>query len=115
MTILFKTEYNKNEIEIIMNKTISDKIIYTGTINDIDSYYLNYISEVIINGIPAKMNNYIDLLNNGLNDILIKFNAHLIICERMFYKLDNILSIDTSNFFSSNVKIMSEMFSYCLH
>ena len=113
MLILFKLEYNKNEIEIIMNKTINDKIIYTGTVYDIDSYYLNYISEVIVNGIPANMNNYIDLLNNGLNNIIIKFNAQLITCERMFYNLSNIISIDTSNFFSSNVEITRKMFMLC--
>ena len=67
-----------------MNKTINDKIIYTWAINNINSYYLNYISEIIINGIQINTNNYTDLLKTELNYITIKFKDQLIICENMF-------------------------------
>ena len=84
LLILFKLGINKNEIEIIMNKTINDKIIYIGAINKIDSYYLNYISEIIINGIQININNYTDLLKTELNYITIKFKDKLRTCENMF-------------------------------
>ena len=113
LLIFLKPGFNKNEIEIIMNKTLGNEIIYSGKVNNIDSYYLKHISEVIINGIPSSMNDYTDLLNDGLNDIIIKFNDKLTTCEKIFYKLDNILYIDFSNFFSSNVKNMNYMFGYC--
>ena len=87
LLILFKLGINKNEIEIIINKTINDKIIYTGTINNIDSYYLNYISEIIVNGITTNISNYTNFLKTELNYITIKFKNHLTTCEKMFYNL----------------------------
>ena len=45
--------------------------------------------------------------------ITIRFNQYLIDCSYMFYCLDNILIVDTTNFYSFNVKNMRYMFYNC--
>ena len=72
-------------------------------------------SEVIIDGEKkdiAVSKNYI--LTNSEHTVIIKWNFRFNNCENMFYGLNNILSIDFSNFDSSQVTNMHSMFHGCL-
>ena len=98
--LLLKNIYNiNNEIIIIINQTISEKIIN-------DNFY-NYVSEVVVNEKPGNINNYTNLLNKGINSITIKFNQYLPDCSNLFCGCSNILNIITSNFNTLSVTNMS--------
>ena len=97
-----------NEITIFINASISSEIINTEYRN-----YNESISEVDVNGKKSNINDYYNLLNKGINEITIKFNESLSTCFTMFYKLNNIVIIDTLNFDFSNVKSMDWMFEGC--
>ena len=104
--LLLTNIYNdKNEIKIVINKTINSEII--------NQYYKAYISEVIINEYSSNIYDYKNFLNKEINNITIKFNKKLDTCEEIFIDLKNILYIDTSNFFSKNMKSMWKMFQNC--
>ena len=106
LILLFRNVYNfKNEIQLFINKNISDEII--------NSKYYRYISEVVVNGLSGHIYNYTVLLNEAVVDIIIKFNAYLNDCSEMFFSLRNILYVNTSNFYSSNVNSTKAMFSSC--
>ena len=107
--LLLKKVFNSyNEITIFINKTISSQIICTKYIN-----YTNYIFEVDINGKKSNIKDYYNLLNDGINEITIKFNKSLDTCSYMFAYLENIVFIDTWNFDSSDVKNVYGMFERC--
>ena len=104
--ILFQKVYNaENEITIFINETIGSQII--------NFNYNNSISKVVVNGKSSNIKDYYYLLNEGINEIIIKFNKELDTCVSMFYDLKNIVILDISNFYSSKVKTMSNMFYGC--
>jgi hypothetical protein len=105
LLILNKVYNVGNEITIVINSTINSSII--------NSTYHDKISQVVVNGHASNIANYQSLLNEGINNVTIKFNRYLDTCSNMFYNLNNILIIDTYNFYSSNVKNMSYMFYGC--
>jgi surface protein len=94
-----------NKIAISINSTISNRII--------DPDYHDSIYQVIVNEYTSNIENYESLLNEGINNVTIKFNRYLDTCSNMFSDLNNIVIIDTYNFYSSNVKDMSSMFYGC--
>ena len=103
--LLLLHTYNQNEISLTIDKSKGSNIIY--------SYYYSYISEVIVNGKSGTISNYKSLLNDKINNVIIKFNKNLGECSSMFYRLDNIIYIDFSHFSSSNFNNMAYMFAYC--
>ena len=105
LLILLKLVLNKNEISLVINRTIKTNII-----ND---RYFSDISEVLVNGLSGNISNYAQFFKGQMNNITIKFKNYLNTCEQMFNWLDNIIYVDTSNLFSSNVKSMFKMFQGC--
>ena len=97
--------YNQNEISLTIDKSKGSSII--------SSSYYSYVSEVVVNGKSGNIDNYISLLNDKINNVIIKFNQNLNRCSSMFYPLGNILYIDFSHFSSSNLNNMAYMFAYC--
>ena len=94
-----------NEIMILINSDNSKEII--------NQRYYNNISSIFVNGTESNLFEYKNYLDKGVYAIIIKFINKLNSCEYMFFRLNNILSIDISNFDSSNVKSMSHMFRHC--
>ena len=104
--LLFRNISNDNNvITITINERLGKNIINTD--------YFDNISEILVNGKTGNTNNYKNLLIPEINNVTIKFNEYLNNCTAMFYGLDNILFIDTSNFYSFDVEIMRNMFSNC--
>ena len=102
-------EAEKNEIAILINRTISTIII--------NSTYLSSISQIIVNGniqseIEIDLNDSLNLIDE-INNITIKFNKTLTSCEDMFNELNNIINIDFSNFDLSEVNSMERAFYGC--
>ena len=97
--------YCQNEVSLIIDKTKGTDIISR-------SYYSS-ISEVEVNGKSGTIDNYKNLLDKNTNNVKIIFNKYMNTCSSMFSGLKGIISIDFSNFFSSNVKSTAYMFYDC--
>ena len=113
LLILLKHLTCKNEISMIINQKLGNRIINQYCNNAF--YYYSFISEVIVNEKSGSIDDYTKLLIEGNNNITIKFNAPLDSCEGMFDNFKNILYIDFSNFISSKVKNMYKMFYGCIY
>ena len=107
LILLLKQVFNENKNEIALT-------INNSNTNIIDTAYYLSISEIIIDGNSANTNNYTNLLNSQQNDVIIKFKEQLTTCINMFRDLTNILYVDLSNFNSTEVKNMNNMFSGCI-
>ena len=99
----------KNEVSIVIDKNLGTRII--------DSSHQAIISQIIVNGIP-QTEIKVDLVDStdlveGYNNITIKFNTKFTSCFQMFYELNNIISIDLSDFDFSTISIMRYTFYNC--
>ena len=93
------------EINIILNKTIGIKFIY--------SSYNNKEYELEINGLLIENNsNYENNLIEGLNNITLKWNAQLTTCINMF-RSTNIIQLDIIKFDTSSITNVYNMFYDC--
>ena len=85
-----------------------------GTQNILSNSFNTVPSEVIVNGISkgntCQKTCYLD---EDINNVTIKFEEQIETCYRMFYKLQNIIEIDLSNFDASKVNNMNGMFREC--
>ena len=94
-----------NSITIIINETgIQNILSYEYYIYNIRPYKI-YINDKYQNHSYYQYN-----LTNNISKITMIFNQKLTNCYKMFYGLSNIISIDLSNFDSSNVINMGYMF-----
>ena len=105
LLLLLHNISNLNEISMVIDKRIGTDIIAEN--------YFSLISEVIVNGKSTTIENYTSLLNNKLNNITIKFTQYLTSARGMFFYLENIISMDLWNFYSSELKDTSYMFEWC--
>ena len=71
-------------------------------------------SEVLVNGVKDESCSKTCNLVGDRNNITLKFDTQIDTCDMMFYKLDNIIEIDLSNFDASKVRDMGYMFDGCL-
>ena len=95
----------KNEIALTIRGTGNYQLILMGN---------NYIIyEVIINEEKMEKASNIYELTNPENNIIIRFNYSLTTCHQMFYGIEDILTIDLSNFDSSKVNDTLGMFYGC--
>ena len=98
----------ENEISMIIDGT-NLKILYEG-FNEIPS-------EVLINGEEVNIQNNViqnpNVLISNRNNITIRWNRTILYCSSMFYNLGNIISIDLSKFFLSNIISTEKMFYNC--
>ena len=80
---------------------------FTGSFNSLPN-------EILVNGVPQSSNDkYVDNLVNQTNIITMRWNYQVTNCDSMFYGLNNIISIDLSNFDTSKVEIFECMFFSC--
>ena len=100
------TKLNKinSEIIIVIN-TGGKQYILSKQYNDLPDYIFENEKQVS----KSKTLN----LDNGTNIIKMIWNHTVIDCSYMFYKLNNIIEVDLSNFDSSNVITMESMFNLC--
>ena len=105
-----------SEINITVEGTGRQQILsnYSG-----DCYYNigsfdSLPNETLVNGVPqSSKGKYVDNLVNQTNIITMRWNYQVTTCFSMFYELDNITSIDLSNFDTSNVENFNCMFRGC--
>jgi len=109
----------KKANEIIISLKIEENDI-NKNINFINNIYYNSNIEVknkkielFINNKEYKFQKYFKPNKIGIYQIKLKFNFVIEDCSKMFYKCNNITTIDLSFFDSSNVKNASYMFSHC--
>ena len=105
LLLLLHNISNLNEISMVIDKRKGTDIIAKN--------YFSLVSEVIVNGKSTTIENYTSLLNNKLNNITIKFTEYLTSARGMFFYLENIISMDLWNFYSSALKDTSYMFEWC--
>ena len=112
-----------------INKKKANEIIISLKVeeNDINKniYFINNIDynsniavknkkiDLFINNKVYKFQKYFKPNKIGMYQIKLKFNFVIEDCSKMFYKCNNITTIDLSFFDSSNVKNASYMFSHC--
>ena len=72
-------------------------------------------SKVYVNGVIDSSCNKTCYLEGNKNSIILIFEEKINSCEAMFYGPSNITEIDLSKFDTSEVTIMSNMFSYCIN
>ena len=94
------------EIKIKVNGIGNQEIIYNDFNTMPDKIYSSNGDEII--GIGNTIN-----IEENESSIILKWNNYLNDCSFMFYKLENIIEIDLSNFDPSNVNTMKQMFSGC--
>ena len=96
-----------NEITIIVNGKGTQKIL--NNVNQVPSQILvnNNISNYLY------IDNYIYNLTEEENIITMIWNESLTSCNKMFYKLSNIVYINLSNFKTSSITNMEYMFYGC--
>ena len=94
------------EIKIKVNGIGNQEIIYNDFETMPDKIYSSNGDEII--GIGNSIN-----IEENESSIILKWNNFLDDCSFMFYKLENIIEIDLSNFDPSNVSTMKQMFSGC--
>ena len=70
--------------------------------------------EVSMNGNPVDPAKFITLPDEETEaQIVMKFNPEITSCEKMFYGLENIISIDLSKFSTSHLENINSMFENC--
>ena len=82
--------------------------------------YIDFIekpSKIIINDNPGYINENNTIISslNDENIIIMKWNYKISSCTSMFKNLTNIIEIDMSNFDSSEIDSMNQMFSFCVN
>ena len=98
-----------------INSEISIIIYGTGTQNIINRFFSHFPDQILINGECYNSSNecQVNDLINEMNKIVMKWNDKLKTCQNMFKGLLNIIEIDFSNFDTSEVTSMANMFYNC--
>jgi len=97
-----------SEINITVKGTGKQKILYS-------SFEL-LPNETLVNGVPQNRSGiYVDNLVDQTNIITLRWNYQVTTCNAMFNNLDNIISIDLSNFDTSKVESFRIMFKNCIY
>ena len=104
--------YSFSEITLKIKGT-GNKYILSNTKDDKGIYFNITPSEVYVNDIIQKPPGFKATLTKENSTVKIRWNYTLTNCSLMFYKLDNILEIDLSNFDSSQVTSTLRMFQDC--
>ena len=121
-----KGTFLKYPIKEFINKGKINEILITLKIEEEDInkniYYINNLDynnkegqkiELFINNKKHNYQKYFKPKENGLYLVKLKLNFRVKNCYKMFYKCNNIISIDLSFFDSSIVSNTNYMFSYC--
>ena len=105
-----------SEINITINGTGKQQILsdYSSYCLYSTGYFNSLPNETLVNGVPQNSNfRYVDNLVNQINIITMRWNYQVTTCSQMFMNLNNISSIDLSNFDASKVENFSCMFLGC--
>ena len=105
-----------SEINIIVNGNGKQQILssYSGYCGHASGSFNLLPNEILVNGVPQSSNDkYVDNLVNQTNIITMRWNYQVTNCYSMFKDLNNIISIDLSNFDTSKVEIFDCMFFGC--
>ena len=117
--LLFFTEHigTNNILSCIILKfsNITLKINGTGYQNIFGNEFkkINYPDIININGIRQNYKNYSYYFNESMNTIKLIWNNNINNCKNMFFKCSMIISLDLSNFITSEVENMGNMFGQC--
>ena len=106
-----KNDINK-EIYFLDNTDFFDHNcikVYHGFLKELNKYN----TELYINDDKKEYKKYFIPEKEGIYTILLKLNISITDCSYMFYKCGNIINIDLSNFDTTNVTNMSNMFAFC--
>ena len=98
-----------SEINITINGTGKQQILssYSDTYGHYYGQFGSLPNETLVNGVPqSSIERYAENLLNKTNIITMRWNYQLTDCHFMFNKLNNIISIDLSNFDTSQVKFL---------
>ena len=108
--ILFLFIINLKELKA--TQEINVTVIGTGQQKILNNvYFHDRPSQLLVNGITqSSANYYVYNLTQNINIITIRWDYNLTTCNSMFYKLDNIIDFDFSNFDTSQVINMDAMF-----
>ena len=104
-----------SEINITINGNGNQQILSSKTVGGYGSGVFNSFPNLtLVNGIPQSgIEKYVYNLVNQTNIITMRWNYQLKSCRGMFSYLTNIISIDLSNFDSSQVESFECMFDSC--
>ena len=97
------------------NSKITLKIKGTGNISILGNNFqnINYLNEVIINGNKTDTLKNIYYFNQIDNYVELIWDENITSCAFMFFRCSNIIEINLSNFNTSKVTSMNNMFSGC--
>ena len=104
----------KNEINFVLKiekKDIGEEIEILGKERSEEICESNV--DLYINKVKNDFCESFDFPKEGFYYFKLKFKNPIKSCEKMFYEISNLISVDLSNFDSSNVINMNEMFSGC--
>ncbi len=104
--MILLTKINSAMINLIINKRGNQQILHKN---------FETPSEIIVNNQPQNISSfdYFVNLQEGVNNIMIKWNQVIQSCQKMFYGLKSIISIEFIDFDTSSVTNMESMFNGC--
>ena len=126
-----KTSKKKNEVKLFLKiekNHINQKIYFLDNTNgsvymsayEEEEHHHDFLKELnetnvelYINKKKCKYQKYFIPSEEGIYEILLKFNTFLQDCSFMFYGCNNIINIDFSSFYSKNINDMRSMFGHC--
>ena len=108
VVIIHKVISKNNEIKI--------KVNIVGTQNVLNTDFTYAPAEAFINDTKVEIVSKYSINVISTNDIIkLSWNQNIDDCSFMFHRLNNIISVDLSDFESSSVTNMEGMFSHCLY
>ena len=108
VVIIHKVISKNNEIKIKVNTV--------GTQNVLNTDFTYAPAEAFINDTKVEIVSKYSINVISTNDIIkLSWNQNIDDCSFMFHRLNNIISVDLSDFESSSVTNMEGMFSHCLY
>ena len=108
------TKKTNNSKRILNDRlTINMKVISQNKTKIINSKYIP--NRVYINGIESTIDKIgiINFNNTGIYNVSIEYDNKLVVIDKMFMDMENLLEVDFSNFDSSSVTSMKAMFLNC--
>ena len=113
--ILIKKTYGINSsLFLLINGTGTQQILYDNRSSCVYYVNINQVDKIYVNDIMQETNDYfVYNLNKQINNVTISFKNRLqeLIC--MFYNCKSIISVDFTNFDSSEVNSTGSMFYNC--
>ena len=106
----------KMEIEI-NNNDIGQRVYFLGDL-EVNSKKVNNElnssnTEIYINYVKYEFKKYFIPIKKGIYSIMLKINSDIKTCESLFWKCENLKSVDLSSFDTKNVDNMRGMFQSC--